>query len=190
MSENQMPSLSEIREQYADATIEDLQNAYGETFGEAPYASGTETLTTDKELLIRKLSYSKLLQAYADAEEEIPSRLNTLANKAFDTPFEKTGSRASRDNTIQAYIVRRLWDCVQNGYTPTVEELGAEIVENFPESTYKKDPVGRMRVDINKFNKGLFPYGVTNEMVPSEDQRFVPGASETVEVPADEGDDS
>lgn len=176
MSENETfaPTLSEAREPFEEMELDQLHSSYQAVFDEPAYAEGTETLTTDAELLKRKLGYSALLAAYEEAGEEVPARVNTLAEKAFSTPFTKTSTRRSRDNTIQAYIVKRLWGLHQAGETATITQLGDEVVQNFPESTYSKDPKGRMRVDINKFNKGLFPYGQANDMVPPPDNPFVP----------------
>lgn len=182
MSENEtkVPSLKSITDEYNELDMDALHQEYETTFGERPMVDGVPT--TETALLVRKLAYAALLNAYEQADEAVPARTATYAQKAFDTPFTKTGAKRSRDNTIQAFICKRLGSLCASGQQSqhTVAELANEVVENFPESTYKDNPVPRMVADINKFNKGLFPYGVANGLVPGSGNDWSPYTAKQV----------
>lgn len=182
-------TLQTYKDRYGELDTEALQAEYQDVFNEAPMVDGEPT--NDRATLIRKLAYAKLLAAYEEEGEEVPNRVATFSQKAFDAPFKAGGSAGgggkARTGTIQSFIVDRLHGLVQRGESMTVEDLAAEVVEAFPGSTYKNAPIARMKTDINKYNKGLFNYGVEHGKVPAnESEYFHPIKPEPVPASTDD----
>ena len=157
-----MSALSDAKTAYQEMDLDGLRVAYHDVFGE-------ETDTNDKTSLVTKLAYAKLL---SEAGDDPPKALVDKANAWFDRAF-KTVSKKEPRYTIQMFITDTLWRRLADGTPVSAEELGSLVCEKYPESTYKKDPTGRAKVDIMKFNKGLFPYQKKAEKIPTDETGFI-----------------
>ena len=166
-----MKTLAQYKEAYAEATLESLHIRYAKLFGEPAVDSETGEPTNDQANLVRKIAYSDLMKDATDHDEEVPPRVVTLANKAFDAPFVVRKPKGEPRYTIQMFIVDTLHNLVGTGGsgTLTVEELGAQVVEKYPESKYALNPAARMTIDIRKFNQGAFKYAKECGKVPANE---------------------
>lgn len=177
-------SLKDFRTEI-DAYDEDtLRLSYEEAFGSAPVSTDGAP-TNDLVGIKKKLTYAYYVKQFSDRNLEVPSKVATAAKEIFDAPFKEKKAKAAKKEpryTIQMFITDLLWDLMQRGEHKTIEELGDAVVQKYPSSTYSKDPVGRMRIDIRKFNSGQFECQKAMGKVPSdESQHFKPTPSPATE---------
>lgn len=166
-------SLKDFRAEFDALDADALHNAYMELFGIAAAGEDGE-LTGDLVGLRKKLTYAAYIKTIKDAGLEVPPKVDAAAKEIFDAPFKVgKGKKAPKEKkapryTIQMFITETLNALVKTGEHKTIEELGQMVVDRFPSSTYVKDPVGRMRVDINKYNTGIFECQKSMNMIPAD----------------------
>ncbi|MEO5366707.1 MAG: hypothetical protein H7831_10200 [Magnetococcus sp. WYHC-3] len=177
-----LKSLKNIRAELNELDIEELRSKYVVMFGEE--ATDSEGPTNDRTTLLKKLTYATYIQAFSEAGLNVPKKVTEASEAIFAEPFKsrKTAPKAGPRYTIQMFLVDTLHDAVLNGAQYTIEQLSSMVVEKFPESTYKNDPIGRMKIDIRKYNQGGFEYAKKVGKVPADaSQHFMPAHSAATE---------
>lgn len=185
-------SLKDFRAEFDVMSADDLQNAYMEYFGILAVGEDGEA-TGDVVGIRKKLTYAAYVKTIKDANLEVPPKVLAAAQEIFDAPFKvKKGKKAPGEKkapryTIQQFITETLHALVKSGEHKTIEELGQMVVDRFPSSTYSKDPTGRMKTDINKYNTGFFECQKSMGMIPTNaDEHFKPSPSPATERKARE----
>jgi hypothetical protein len=172
-------NIGDIKTEVKALDLTALHTKYEELFGEP--AMEDDKLTNDKTLLGMKITYAIYLQECTAAEEAPNKTIEANANKYFEKVFKspKSASKKAavdRGPGLIKTIVDVCWDYYSAGLHPTIEQLAADVTAKVP-NCYKENPVGRMRVDIRKFNIGEFKYAISSGKIPAADKPFQPGPS-------------
>jgi hypothetical protein len=172
-------NIGDIKTEIKALDLTALYTKYEELFGEP--AMEDDKLTNDKTLLAMKITYAIYLQECSAAEETPNKTIEANATKYFEKVFKspKSASKKAavdRGPGLIKTIVDVCWDYYSAGQHPTIEELAAIVTAKVP-NCYKENPVGRMRVDIRKFNIGEFKYAIASGKIPPADKPFQPGPS-------------
>lgn len=170
-----MQDVREIRDALSALQVGELIGKYNEVF-----APDVAPETADQGTLVQKLTYAEVMRQAKAENVAVDKRTAAAAKKWFDAPWkapkEKKAPKEPR-YTIQMFIVDRLWELVESGQNGTVStsDLAQEVIAKFPTSVYPKNPIGRMKIDIRKFNQGMFEYGKKVGKVPANaDQHYKP----------------
>lgn len=172
-------NIGDIKTEIKALDLTALHAKYEELFGEQALEDGVST--NDKSLLVMKITYAIYLQECTTLEVAPNKTIEANANKYFEKVFKSpksTSKKAAVDRGpgLIKTIVDVCWNYYQNDMHPTIEELAAEVAGKVP-NCYKENPVGRMKVDIRKFNLGEFKYAQTACKIPAPDKPFQPAPS-------------
>lgn len=175
--------ISIIKSDVKEKDLEALRLQYEELFGEQALEDGQPT--NDKTLLVMKITYAIYLAECANDETPPNKTIEANATKYFEKAFKSSkssrkGPKVDRGPGLIKTIVDVCWKYYQAGEHPTIETLAAEVTEAVP-NCYKKDPIGRMKVDVRKFNLGEFKYATLSGKIPPKDNPFqlTPSAATT-----------
>ena len=126
-------------------------------------------LTRHKLGIAKWVAHTEHIMQLSQEGKEIPKKDQAAAERVWNADFKEPKVR-ERQQTIQMFLALPpsevdnfggfpqgiLWETNAEGKHLTLEQIGAAVVEAFPKSTYKKDPIGRAQVDLGKFNRGQF----------------------------------
>lgn len=166
-----------------DATDEEIQEWQSE-FDRTGELSPQFQLTRDETNLAKWIVYSEEARVYNENNKEIPKALEKKASRLWADDFRfKEPKQKKRKQTIQMFLSLPPALTGETGYPAgilwrtaddpkSVQELSAMVCEAFPESTYKNDPVGRIKTDINKHNKGIFPCMSVGDQTYTPDEPY------------------